>query len=208
MADKKNDKPGSTNPRGAENVNPFDKATERRDNQLPDESEQGNTNLPTGTVKSDEQPHTGRMGGIRESGSTKPADSEQGFVAFNLDIYQLTDLYANVRDGNYWSAFRIAVEILHSNFTFDTKAVRGTPNQRMAARARTQQPVSKAQISDVKAKLEECCNDLEKQQGQQLKVTNKPTAVGASQEKNVGKIDLAGLLALVRMILQLFQEHS
>lgn len=203
MAEKKNDKVTpvhSVNPRGAENDPPFDKATERRDNQLPDESGQGNTNLPEGTVSSGAKAGTVKQPGV------KTDTPDEGFVSFNMDMYQLSELYANLRDGNYWSAMKIAVEILHSNMNFDAKAVRGTPAQRFAAKAR-QVPVNKTQVAETKEKLEECCADLEKQHGQQLKTSAKPAAVNASMEKNVGKVDLQGLIALVRMILGLFQSE-
>lgn len=206
MADAKKPETGKTgegkpinavNPRGAENANPFDKATERRDNQLPDESKQGNTNLQSVNE------------GMRTDSTNQPArqQDDSPFVAFSLDMVQLSELYANLRDGNYWSAFRQAVEILHNSMTTDPKAVRGTPTQRANARmaARAQMPVKQSQIIDIKEKLNECCDDLEKQQSTQLRAGNKE-AVGASQEKNVGKVDLAGLLALVRMILGFLQE--
>lgn len=191
MADEKKKieagKPGTfptnpTQPRGAENANPMDKP-----NREPEDDKDEKNPLPGSTVKA------------------KQPEQDQGFVAFNLDLQQLSELYANMRDGNYWSAMRIAVDILHSNFNFDVRAVRGTPSQRANARMAARVPVSKVQITETKEKLEECCNDLEKQQGQQLKTGAKDTP-GASLEKGVTKISLPGLIALVRMILGLFQH--
>lgn len=209
MADKKDNKPvphttpaHTVNPRGAENKEPFDKMTERKENELNDEPgmQQPGTMQPGSTVN---------QSSVHQPGFTTTSDTPkqpEGFVAFNLDMYQLSEMYANMRDGNYWSAFRIAVDILHSNMSFDPRSVRGTPAQRLAARARVQAPVNKVQVMELKEKLEECCDNLEKHQGTQLK-TGSNEAVGASQEKNVNKVNLAGLIALVRMILSLFQHE-
>lgn len=193
------------------------KAMETRDHGKPDESEggvDGNAETgskfadgPQGSKLSDKHSGEGHITGLKERGKKVTAETDvkagQNFVAgFNFDMYSLTEMYSNIRDGNYWSAFRMAVEILHQNFNPYPPMMRGT-NRNVTTR--TQEPVRMSQVIDAEENLQECCdhlrNNVKAHNARSSSTGIKEPLPGTSQEKNVEVVDVMGLIALVEMIL-------
>jgi len=126
------------------------------------------------------------------------AEKQENYVAgFNFNLYELQELYANIRDGNYWTALCRAVEILDKVINPRvTVASTGTIAQRQQA------PVKMSELMEIERRLEETAKHLAAEQ----KDTMGSGSVRASSEKNVKSVDLMGLLALVNMIVGMLKQ--
>lgn len=210
MAEAKKPVVPATNP-VKPNVTPSVPTEEGKPMETHDESEGGaDGNAETGSKLPTRDAHSGEahVAGLKQRGKlTAEQDAKVGeeFVAgFNFDLYSLHELYANIRDGNYWSAFRIAIEILHQNVSPVPPMTRGT-NRNVTMNRPIQTPVRMADVMDAEENLDDCCKHLEsnvkthsaRSHATGVKANELP---GASQEKNVGMVDIVGLIALVNMI--------
>lgn len=164
---------------------------------------------------------SGRQSSIRDradelvrQGAKRPATPEQeqqAFITgFNFDLYELTELYANMRDGNYWSAFRTVVRILNDNINAEPDRLTTRPSARplSPAQLRQQTPVAASQVIDIIDKLEEQCDTLEREHTLKQRTTrnDKEPPIRASQEKNIHLVNMEGTVAMNRMLVGILKE--
>lgn len=128
----------------------------------------------------------------------------QKFVTgFRFNMVQLTELYANMRDGNYWSAFRLVVSILNDNIN-PLPLVRGRNASPVAARVQT--PVKVSEVDEICEKLCELCDGLEHDQRTHTHLTGDKTAVRASREPNINAVDPLAVLQMIKVVVDLIRE--
>lgn len=140
---------------------------------------------------------------VKTKQQTEAEGMERFATGFRFDMVQLTELYANMRDGNYWSAFRLVVSILNENIN-PAPLVRGRNASPIAARVQT--PVKVAEVDEICQKLCELCDGLEHDQRTHTHLTGDKTGVRASREPNINAVDPLAVLQLIKVVVDLVRQ--
>lgn len=113
-------------------------------------------------------------------------DARAGFMPF--DLADLQDLWTNLKDGNYWTAFRKAVHILDDLINPTV--------------GRTRVSTHTVEIAE---RVDECCENLEQWIEEH---ENDPDSkkLGKLHEPNAEAVPIAEILIIVRLILQFISD--
>lgn len=167
---------------------------------IEDEGEEIDISDVRGTAKADVK------SGVRtqqlSARETEATEKEHFVTGFNFDMVQLTELYANMRDGNYWSAFKLVINILHPNVNASSR-VRGPTRGPVATRP--QVPVKLSEVDDITEKLESLCGNLETDQRTHTNLTGSKEAVRASREPKVEAVDPIAITYLIKMLVDIIK---
>lgn len=191
----------AVNPRGAENKDPLDRNP--HENELKDNKNLTPEEMAAARAKSDEG-MAQAQGNAAVRAKAEQDEQEQFVTGFTFDLAQLSDIYGNLRDGNYWSAFKMSIEVLHNAINSDSRTLRGTPSMRVNARMaqRAQGAVRLSEVENIEKKLTECCDEMKRQHSTAMSRND----VGKSQEKNVDAIDPFTIIAIVQSIIELVRK--
>jgi len=111
-----------------------------------------------------------------------------GVMPFNLA--DLTELWANLRDGNYWSAFRKAIRLLDNMVNAEEGRVMVHP-----------------WTEDDGEKIDDCCREMEKWRDDYSRtIAHKVVKVVPEMgEPNVDAVPIGEIIGLITLVLQMIQ---
>jgi len=152
---------------------------------------------PASTVPGSRVGHTTNTGFDRVTAS-RSTDIPNAMGCGTVDLYDLQNIYASLRDGNYYQAFKQCIATLNAVFNPDVTSSGAGPNINLT-RPRASASITNPQHQQA---TDDCCDSL--QDWCERHQDNPQRLHELSQERGVNaSIDLATLAQLIQLVLQL-----